>query len=149
MSKPREEEKTKNAWGNYATHMEEEKEWEVGEELDTGLRRRPLEDFFLAGPFPVPAVVEIGNMRGKVLLVWLLIHHRIAYTKHSRITLPDWSLKAWRISQDAKADALKRLVAGGWIEVKRFPGGYLKVSLTAKSVMKPRVTKKGGKGSAP
>jgi hypothetical protein len=126
MPKPLEEEKTKPVWGNYATRMGEEKEWGVRHELDTGLRRRPLEDFFIAGPFPVPAVVEIGNMRGKVLLVWLLIHHRVAYTKHSRITLPDWSLKAWRISQDAKADALKRLVAGGWIEVNAFRAATLK-----------------------
>jgi hypothetical protein len=127
--------------------MGEDEEWEVGEEIEVGLHRRSLDDFFIAGPFPARAVKEIGNMRGRELLLWEMIHHRIAYTRRPRVTLPAWFLDIWEISQDTKADALKRLEAGGWIEVKRPPGGFLKVSLTAKSVVggEIKAAKKRGK----
>jgi hypothetical protein len=132
---------------SYRVNLEEEEEWELGEEIDTGLRRRSNDEFFLAGPFPVSAVVGIGDMRGKVLLTWLLIHHRVAYLKRPRVTLPDWAIKSWGISQDARTDALKRLVAGGWIMMEKRAGLHLRVSLTAKSKVKPagKTSKREGK----
>jgi hypothetical protein len=139
---------TENQLRSYIDNMDDEIEWGDGEKIDIGLRRRPPEDFFLAGPIPLGPIVALGRLRGKVLLVWLLIWHRVAYTKHPKVTLPDYALKAWGISQDAKADALKRLVADGWVETRRIPGGYLKVQLTGKSCPPTKARHKGNQSRA-
>ena len=77
------------------------------------LHRRPIEDFFLKGPIPFAELIPVGKMPGKTLLVWLLIVHRVTFSKSMWVTLPTYALKEWGISVDAKADALKRLEQGG------------------------------------
>jgi hypothetical protein len=102
---------------------------ETGRELDTGLRRRPLEDFFLKGPIPFTELVPIARMPGKTLALWLLIIHRVTLSRKIWVTLPPYALKEWGISKDAKIDALRRLEQAGRVSVSRPPGGYLKVRL--------------------
>jgi hypothetical protein len=101
----------------------------VGPEIDTGLHRRPVTDFFLAGPIPLAELVPVAKMPGKTLALWLLIVHRVTWAKSKWVTLPDYILKEWEISQDAKSDALRRLEQAGKIAVSRPKGGYLKVRL--------------------
>jgi hypothetical protein len=102
-------------------------------EIDIGVHRRPIEDFFLKGPIPFAELIPVGKMPGKTLLVWLLIVHRVTFSKSMWVTLPTYALEEWGISVDAKADALKRLEQAGKIAVKRPKGGYLKVRLLWKS----------------
>jgi hypothetical protein len=72
-------------------------------------------------------------MPGKTLALWLLIVHRVTWGKSVWVTLPDYILKEWGISQDAKTNALQRLEQAGKIAVSRPKGGYLKVRLLGKN----------------
>ena len=110
-------------------------EWPIaGEhEIDIGLRRRPAEDFFVKGPIFLSDLIPVGALGGKTVLVWLLILHRATFSKSTWVTLPTYILKEWKISVDAKVDALKRLEQIGMITVRRSGGGYLKVRLNRKS----------------
>ena len=125
-----------------ANHVTEEEqtlrssaEWPItGEhEIDIGLRRRPAEDFFVKGPIFLSDLIPVGALGGKTVLVWLLILHRATFSKSTWVTLPTYILKEWKISVDAKVDALKRLEQIGMITVRRPGGGYLKVRLNRKS----------------
>jgi hypothetical protein len=78
---------------------------ETGPELDTGLRRRPIEEFFLKGPLPLRELVPALKMPGKTGALWLLIAHRITIARNVWVTLPDYALREWGISEDAKTDA--------------------------------------------
>jgi hypothetical protein len=98
-------------------------------EIDIGLRRRPIEDFFLKGPIPLVELVPIAKMPGKTLALWLLIAHRVSYSRKVWVTLPAYALEEWGISKDAKIDALRRLERAGKVLVTRPKGGYLKVRL--------------------
>jgi hypothetical protein len=109
----------------------------VGLEIDTGLHRRPLSDFFLKGPIPLEELVAVGKMGGKTLITWLLIIHRTTFAKKLWVTLPRYALEEWGISNSAKIDALKRLEAAGKVAVSRPSGGYLKVRLVWKPRPKP------------
>jgi hypothetical protein len=101
----------------------------VGPEIDTGLRRRPIEEFFLKGPIPLAELVPVARMPGKTLAVWLLIIHRVTVSRKTWVTLPAYALAEWGISRDTKIDAVKRLEEAGRIAVSRPNGGYLKVRL--------------------
>jgi hypothetical protein len=109
-------------------------EWPItGEhEIDIGLRRRPSEDFFIKGPVFLSEVIPVGKMPGKTLIVYLLIVHRVTYSRREWVTLPTYILKEWGISVEAKADALKRLEQAGKIGVQRPKGYSLKVQLIRK-----------------
>jgi hypothetical protein len=102
---------------------------EIETEIDIGLRRRPIEDFFLMGPLPLAELVPIAKMPGKTLALWLLIVYRVSYSRKVWVTLPSYAIKEWGISKDAKIDALRRLEQVGKILVSRPKGGYLKVRL--------------------
>ena len=102
-------------------------------EIDIGLRRRPAKDFFVKGPIFLSDLIPVGALGGKTVLVWLLILHRATFSKSTWVTLPTYILKEWKISVDAKVDALKRLEQIGMITVRRPGGGYLKVRLNRKS----------------
>jgi hypothetical protein len=102
---------------------------EIETEIDIGLRRRPIEDFFLKGPIPLAELVPIAKMPGKTLALWLLIVYRVSYSRTVWVTLPRYALKEWGISKDAKIDALLRLEQARKILVSRPKGGYLKVRL--------------------
>jgi hypothetical protein len=104
----------------------------VGPEIDTGLRRRPIEEFFLKGPVPLSELVPIAKMPGKTLALWLAIVHRVTYSSKTWVTLPPYVMADWGIGQDAKIDALRRLEQAGKIAVSRPKGGYLKVRLVWK-----------------
>jgi hypothetical protein len=93
-------------------------------EIDIGLRRRPVEDFFLKGPLPLAELVPIAKMPGKTLPLWLLIVYRASYSRKVWVTLPAYALEEWGISKDAKIDALRRLERAGKILVSRPKGGY-------------------------
>ena len=101
----------------------------VGPEIDTGLHRRPATDFFLKGPIPLAELIPVSQMPGKTLTMWLMIVHRVTFSKSAWVTLPAYILKEWGVSQDAKTDALRRLEQAGQIAVSRPKGGYLKVRL--------------------
>ena len=102
---------------------------EIETEIDIGLRRRPIEDFFLMGPLPLAELVPIAKMPGKTLALWLLIVYRVSYSRKVWVTLPSYAIKEWGISKDAKIDALLRLEQARKILVSRPKGGYLKVRL--------------------
>jgi hypothetical protein len=106
---------------------------EIETEIDIGLRRRPIEDFFLKGPIPLAELIPIAKMPGKTLALWLLIVYRVSYSRKSWVTLPAYALEEWDISKDAKIDALRRLEQAGKILVSRPKGGYLKVRLLWKA----------------
>ncbi len=101
--------------------------------LTSGLRRRPAGDFFVKGPIFLSDLIPVGALGGKTVLVWLLILHRATFSKSTWVTLPTYIHKEWKISVDAKVDALKRLEQIGMITVRRPGGGYLKVRLNRKS----------------
>jgi hypothetical protein len=102
-------------------------------EIDLGLRRRPIEDFFLKGPIPLAELVPVAKMPGKTLALYLLIVHRVTYSGQAWVTLPSYALEEWGISADAKVDALRRLEQAGRIAVHRPRSGYLKARLVRKS----------------
>jgi hypothetical protein len=53
----------------------------VGPEIDTGLHRRPLTDFFLKGPIPLAELAPVAKMPGKTLALWLLIVYRVTFAR--------------------------------------------------------------------
>ena len=71
---------------------------EVGPELDTGLRRRPVEEYFLKGPIPLRELVPALKMPGKTGALWLLIAHRITFSHSTWVTLPDYVLREWGLA---------------------------------------------------
>jgi hypothetical protein len=100
--------------------------------IDIGLRRRPIEEFFIKGPIPVADYVLALKLGGKTTGVYMLIHHRTVYSRRRWITLPPYALEEWGISIDAKTDALKRLAQAGLIPVKRPKGRSLQAELLRK-----------------
>ena len=102
---------------------------EIETEIDIGLRRRVIEDFFLKGPIPLAELIPIAKMPGKTLALWLLIVYRVSYSRKGWVTLPGYVLAEWGISKDAKIDALRRLERAGKVLVSRPKGGYLKARL--------------------
>jgi hypothetical protein len=103
-----------------------------GPELDTGLRRRPIEECFLKGPLPWCELAPAVRLPGKAGALWLLIAHRVTYLHDIWVTLPAYACEELGISEDARTEGLKRLEAAGLIAVQRPPGGYLKVRMTWK-----------------
>ena len=92
--------------------------------IDIGLRRRPIEEFFIKGPIPVADYVLALKLGGKTAGVYMLIHHRTVYSRRRWITLPPYALEEWGISIDAKTDALKRLAQAGLIAVQATEGSF-------------------------
>ena len=100
-----------------------------GPEIDTGLRRQPIEKFFLKGPIPFSELVPVARMPGRTLALWLLIVHRVTFMRKTWVTLPAYVLEEWGLKPNAKVDALRRLEQAGMIAVSRPKGGYLHVRL--------------------
>ena len=88
-----------------------------------------MADFFIRGPIPLAELIPVSQMGGKTLAPWLLISHRVTFSRKTWVTLPPYILEEWKISQDAKADALRRLEEAGRIAVRRPKGGHLHVRL--------------------
>jgi hypothetical protein len=107
-------------------------------ELDTGLRRRPIEEFFLKGPLPWRELAPAVRLPGKAGVLWLLIAHRVTYLHDTWVTLPLYICEELGVSEDARTDGLKYLEAAGLIAVQRPPGGFLKVRMTWKKGPKTR-----------
>jgi hypothetical protein len=102
----------------------------IGEvEIDLGLKRRPIREPFLKGPFLLSEMTPVARMPGKALGLWLLIRHRTAVNRGHPCTLPARVLAEWGIGRDAKIDALRRLEQAGLICVERPKGYMLKVKL--------------------
>src|SRR5262249_32320212 len=85
------------------------------QEIDIGLRRRPLREPFLIGPILLSELARIAQMPGKALAVLLLIRHPSDLSRGDWITLPRTVLEKWGIRKDSKAEALRRLEDAGLI----------------------------------
>jgi hypothetical protein len=105
---------------------------DTGIELDTGLRRRTLVEFFLKGPLPWSELAPALKLPGKAGTLWLLIAHRVTYLHDQWVTLPMYACEELGISEDARTDGLRHLEEAGLIAIQRPPGGYLKVRMTWK-----------------
>ena len=98
-------------------------------EVDNGLRPKPLREKFIKGPLVLAELLPVAWMPGKALALWLLIRHRSDLNRGDWFTLPVTLLKEWRISEDARTDALRRLEQAGLIQIERPKGFMLKVKL--------------------
>jgi hypothetical protein len=82
---------------------------EVEREIDTELRRRPIKDVSLVGPIPFAELAPVMRMPGKTLALWLLILHRVEFSKSMWFTLTGDVLKQWGVHprrQDRCPEAL-------------------------------------------
>lgn len=101
-------------------------------EVETGLTRRAksrLEERFLKGPIPLRDIATAGRLPGRCLALLLAVHHRIALTRNTAVTVPSSLLTDFGISRSAKARCLKLLERAGLITVTRSRGRAARIQL--------------------
>jgi hypothetical protein len=106
------------------------------EEVETKVMRElkaRRAEHYLKGPIRIADVHAAAKMGGSCLALLLAIHHRWTVTKLDAVTLPSSFLANFAIDRNAKARALKRLEAAGFITVKRIPGHSALVQLTMRT----------------
>lgn len=74
---------------------------------------------FLKGPIPLDDVAIASRLPGQALAVFLAIHHRLALTRNTVVTLPKGLLTELGVTKDSKARALHALENAGLIRVER------------------------------
>jgi|ERR1700733_9698459 hypothetical protein len=104
-------------------------------ELETEFTRRynqrpsKTQGRFLKGPIPMRHIEVAAKLSGKALAVFLAVHHRVALTGETSVSLPMSMLEGMGVNKDAKARALSALEAAGLITVERVPGHTARVQL--------------------
>jgi hypothetical protein len=100
-------------------------------ELETEFTRRynQRQSRFLKGPIPMRQIEGAAKLSGKALAVFLAVHHRVALTGETSVSLPMSMLESMGVNKDAKARALLALEAAGLIAVERVPGHTARVQL--------------------
>ena len=76
---------------------------EVEREIDTELRRRPINDVSLVGPIPFAELAPVMRRPGKTLALWRLILHRVEFSKSTWVTLPADVLKQWELAKTPRS----------------------------------------------
>jgi len=110
---------------------------EIETDVLRGSRAR-REGRFLKGPIPLFDIGAAARLPGKVLTIFLAVHHQTALTGKPAVTLPKSLLQDLGISKDAKARAVAALEAAGLIEVVRASGCAVRVGLAASFISRAR-----------
>jgi hypothetical protein len=84
---------------------------------------------FLKGPIAWNKIAAASKLGGQCLAVYLAIHHRIALTRRSSVTLPRELLLQLGVSKDAKARTLRKLEQVELVCLERSKGRPTRVML--------------------
>jgi hypothetical protein len=85
---------------------------------------------FLKGPIGMSVISQASRLGGRVLAVYLAIHHQTALTGKRTVTLPRALLNDMGVDKDAKARALHALNAAGLIVIDQARGRSARISLS-------------------
>jgi hypothetical protein len=105
-----------------------EREVETAWSVRGEVRKR---EAFLKGPIPLPPLLEAAILPGRALPLYLAIHHRVAVTGSTSVSLSSSYLRPWGIDKDAKSRALGVLEKVGLIVAERRAGRPTRVTLVA------------------
>jgi hypothetical protein len=84
---------------------------------------------FLKGPIPFPDISTAARLSGQALAIFLAVHHQIALSRKSTITLPSRLLSELGCSRSAKSRGLRALEESGLITVVRAKGRAARITL--------------------
>lgn len=82
----------------------------------------PKGELFLKGPIPLSWIKQAGTLPGKALNVAMAIRWLSDMNYGQPIKISKKAMENFGFSNDACADALKRLEAAGMVDVERLPG---------------------------